>query len=163
MLTDEQFAAEFQSFSRSVFRVDRTAHPLGREEEAFQRYLAGSLTPPTEYGWLRPWLAQLAQWRDNGKTFIRVRVLAEPPTDYQRWLLWGTPWMCEAGEVIQYISGPTAVQIGLPDQEWCLFDDTRLIEMDSRRLITDPAVVAAYCEMRDAALQNSMTAETVSF
>ncbi len=44
----------------------------------------------------------------------RVRVLAEPPTTYQRWLLWGDRWHAEAGEQISYLPGSHAMAIGLP-------------------------------------------------
>lgn len=161
LITDEQFAAEFQRVARSVFRVDRTVSPPDRERQQFEQYLAGSLTPPTEWDWLSPWLAQLARWRVAGTTFTRVRVLAIPPTGYQLWLLWGTQWMTEAGETIRYMSSTAAQQNGLPDWEWCLLDDAHVIEMrpESKTLVTDSAAVARYRVLRDIALRTSVTPE----
>ena len=156
MLTDE-----FRSFTRSVFRIDRTASPLGDELEEFQRWCNGDRTPPTEYEWLSPWLARIAQWRTEGKTFTRVRVLANPPTEYQRWLLWGTPWMSGAGEDIFYMSDADAVSCALPAWQWCMFDEARVIEMDSGTLITGDAV-HRYRELRVVALRNSTTAERIA-
>ena len=92
----------------------------------------------------------------QGKRIGRVRVLSEPPSDYQRWELWGTSWHIEAGEEIRYMSRRRAEQIGLPlEYDWWLFDDERLIitrftdagEIAEKSLITDPAIIAPLSRM----------------
>jgi hypothetical protein len=170
LLTDDQFADAF-TFTRAAFRLEvQPSYAIGRERADFERFLAGSPVPPPECDWLKPWLTQLAQWAQEGKTVSRVRVLDEPPSDYQQWLLWGTPWM--TGESTRYMNRSTARRvIGLSlDRDWWLLDDTRVIEMrftgqgeiSSRTLVTDAETVAAYCGWRDIAVSNSTTAERLA-
>lgn len=172
LLSDDDFAGAFRSFTRSAFRLEvQDAYAIGQERQDFERFLAGRPVPPSECDWLRPWLDRLARWTREGKTVSRIRVLAEPTTDYQRWLLWGEPWMARAGEDNRYVRRSTAQRIGLPlADDWWLFDDARVIEMrftgqgevHSRTLVTDAAVVARYCAWRDTAMQNSTTAEGIA-
>jgi hypothetical protein len=107
----------------------------------------------------------------QGRKIGRVRVLAEPPTDYQRSEIWADPWHARAGEQIRYLPRSRAEQIGLPlDHDWWLLDDERLIDMrfndageiTGKALITDPGIVAPYCEWRDLAVRNATPAEQVT-
>ena len=169
-LTGKQFADAFD-FTRSAFRFEvQPVYAIGPERADYQRFLAGSPVPPPDCDWLRPWLDRLALWAREGKTVSRVRVLEEPPTDYQRWLLWGAPWM--TGEDTRYMNRSIAREVsGLPLAcDWWLLDDVRVIEMRftrlgkirSRTLVTDAEAVAAYCGWRDIAVSNSTTAERVA-
>jgi len=158
-LSDDQFAAEFDTFTTSLFRIDRTSRPYARERPDFERWLAGDRRPPTEYEWLAPWFAKLARWRAEGKDVQRVRILPEHPTAYQLWLLWGSPCMNEAGDSTWYMTEATALACGLPEWEWLLFDDARVIELETKTLITNATVVAMFRNLRDVALANAMTPE----
>ena len=82
----------------------------------------------------------------------RVRVLADPPTDYQRWMLWADPWYAEAGEDIRYLprSARRTSRLAL-DHDWWLLDDERrsssLASMTTgtsatRTLVTEPVLIA---------------------
>lgn len=170
LLTDDGFQDAF-TFTRTAFRLEaQVSNVIGQEQEDFQRFLAGSPVPPPECAWLRPWLDRLAKWMGEGKTLTRVRVLAEPPTDYQRWLLWGTPWMTRAGEDIRYMRRATVTRIGLSLEDFWLLDSERVIvfrftpkgEITGRELITDREAVASYRQVRDIALANSQAAETIA-
>ena len=92
--------------------------------------LAGHPTPPPDLDWWRPWLEQIKRLTGQGKQISRVRVLAEPPTDYQRWEMWAAPWHTRAGEDIRYMTA----QPGREDRldllnDWWLLDDERVIVM----------------------------------
>jgi hypothetical protein len=168
-MTEEEFADALSSFIRSAFRVEaQDRYALSVEQVDFEKFLAGSPTPPPEMAGFRTWMDQVTRCTREGKTISRVRVLSEPPTDYQRWLLWGAPWFASIGEKIRYMSRSTAVHIGLPLEDWWLLDDTRVIvmrfteqgEVSGKELITGPKV-NIYRELRKLALENS-TAETVT-
>src|SRR5215468_5034218 len=114
-LTPAEFKAMFGRFETEAFRFEaQREYPLGPGQEDFDRFLAGSARPPTEYAWLASWFEELAQFKSAGKSICRVRVLDDPMTDYQRWMLWGAPWMVRAGEYITYLSRSAAQQAQLP-------------------------------------------------
>ena len=169
--TADPFTESFQKFNRQAFRFEaQYAYPLGDGREDFERFLAGTPVPPPECAWLQPWLRRLSDWTLQGKIVSRVRVLAEPPTDYQRWLVYGHRWMVGAGEDIQYVHRSTAQRLGLPlGHDWWLFDDEWVIEMRftpqgevrNTMAVTDRAAVANYCNWRDTALRNSVTASII--
>ena len=57
-------------------------------------------------------------------------MLAEPPSDYQRWMMWAEPWHSAAGEHISYMPRSRAEDLRLPlANDWWLLDDERLIVM----------------------------------
>ena len=162
-ISEGEFASVLSSFTGSAFRVEaQLCYALDDERADFEKFLAGSPTPPPEMAGFRSWMGQVTQWTQEGKTISRVRVLAEPPTDYQRWLLWGAPWYAGIGEDIRYMSRSTAHQVGLPLLDWWLLDDARVVVMrfteegavSGKELITGPEV-ATYRELRRLALQNS--------
>ena len=163
--------AELNRAKCSLFRIEAFESPALTEEAAdFERFLAGSPTPPEEMAWFRPWIDQVSEWTDKGVTLTRVRVLAQPPTDYQRWLIWGGPFFGSIGERIRYMDNAMADHIGLPAKDWWLIDDDRVImvlfedgtgEVIGYGLIDDPNEVGIYRLYRDLALENS-TAETIA-
>jgi hypothetical protein len=171
-ITQDEFNRLLATFGRSAFRLEtQPAYALGYERADFDRFLAGAPVPPPELDWWRPWLDQIASLTGEGKTVSRVRVLTEPPTDYQRWEVWGARWNAEAGERVGYMRQSHAERIGLPlDHDWWLLDDERLIimrynsvgEIDIKELTTDPGTVAQHRDWRDLAVRNATTAEEIA-
>ena len=173
MLIDEaEFDLMLRSFRRSAFRLEtRDAYALDYERADFDKFLAGSPTPPPELDWWRPWLERIERFTREGKTVSRVRVLAEPPSDYQRWEMWAGPWHSLAGERISYMPASRALEIGLPlDGDWWLLDDERVIimgftdagEIDRKTLLTHPITVAPFITWRDLAVRNATPAEQIA-
>jgi hypothetical protein len=169
-ISEDEFGVMLRSFKRSAFRLEtRRSYALSYEREEFERFLAGTPTIPPLVDWWRPWLEQIAQFGREGKTVSRVRVLAEPPTPYQRWELWAAPWHARAGEDIRYMPQWRARQLGLLDNklDWWLLDDERVIlmrftkdgEIDRKTLTDDPAIVARHLHWRDLAVRNATPAE----
>ena len=169
-ITQAQFAEMFRTFRESAFHLEtREFYAMTYERDAFQRFLDGRPLQPSGLPWWQAWLDEMRELARQGKRIRRVRVLSEPPSDYQRWELWGTSWHTEAGEEIRYMSRRRAEQIGLPlDHDWWVFDDERLIitrftdagEIAGKSLITDPAIIAPYLTWRDLAVRNATTAES---
>ena len=171
-VTQAEFNELLATFEHSAFRLEtRDRYALGYERADFHRFLAGTAVPPPEVDWWRPWLERITEMTRQGKRISRVRVLADPPTDYQRWELWAAPWHAQAGEQIGYMPRSRAVELGLPlGTDWWLLDDERLIimwytdddEIAGKSLTTDPGIVAQHREWRDLAVQNAIPAEEIA-
>jgi hypothetical protein len=160
------------SFSHSAWRLETyDTYHLDYEAADFQQFLAGRSAPPTEISWWRPWLDMVTAMTREGKRVGRVRILAEPPTDYQRWELWAAPWHAQAGEHIGYLTRTQANTLGLPTEyDWWLLDEQSVIVMRfdeigriaGKDLVTDPGIVAEHREWRDLAVRHAVPAEVYS-
>jgi Family of unknown function (DUF6879) len=169
LVTEDGFADLFRTFKQSAWRWEGRAHyAMDYEAADFERFLAGTPAAPPEVSWWRPWLDNMQSLTRQGKSIGRVRVLAEPPSDYQRWEIWATPWHAAAGEAIAYMSRSRAQGLGLPlDDDWWLFDDERLLLMRfdvsgriaGKVLVTDQDIVVRHCAWRDVAVRNATSAE----
>jgi len=166
-ITETEFEELLRSFRRSAFRFEaRDAYALDYEQADFDLFLAGQPVAPPDVAWWGPWLERIAAMTAAGRTVGRVRVLAGPPTDYQRWELWAAPWHASAGEAIGYLPRSEAEALGLPDADWWLLDDERLILMEfgaageiaGKSLTADPEIVARHREWRDLAVANAAPA-----
>lgn len=168
-VTEAEFGQMLATFGQSAWRLETYGwYALDYEASDLELFLAGQPVPPPQVSWWRPWLDAIADMTRQGKTIGRVRIIAEPPTDYQRWELWAAPWHAEAGEDIGYMTLSRATAIGLPaDYDWWLLDEKAVIIMrfgtDGRiagkTLVDDPDVVAAHIEWRDLAIRHATPAE----
>jgi hypothetical protein len=171
-ISEEEFDRLLASFERSAFHLEtRDVYALGYERADFELFLAGAPRPPSEVDWWRPWLDQMTRLVREGKQISRVRILAEPPTGYQQWMIWSTPWHAAAGEEIRYMPRSMAERVGLPlEHDWWLLDDERVIatwftdggEIHEKFLITDPASVGSYRLWRDVARRKAAPAEEIA-
>ena len=169
VINEAEFDHLLSTFKRTAFRLEtRDSYALDYEAADFELFLAGSPVPPPRLAWWGPWLDRIARFTHEGKTVSRVRVLAEPPSDYQRWMMWAEPWHAQAGEQIAYMPASRAMRIGLPlDGDWWLLDDERVIimgftdagEIDRKTLLTNPVTVAPFIAWRDLAVRNATPAE----
>lgn len=167
-ISEEGFAGLFREFCFTAFRLEtRDYYAMSYEREAFRLFLKGRPQPPTMLPWWQDWLTQIQELTHDGKRIGRVRIVSEPPTDYQRWEMWATRFHIEVGEEIHYLSRSAALALQIPlDEDWWLFDDTQMVimrytsagEMDGKTLITDPGVIARYCGWRDLAVSHATTA-----
>jgi hypothetical protein len=164
MISAEELAA-MMCASGTAFRLE--TQPVYRtsvaEEEAFARFMAGAPQPPSELPPWQSWLDQMRELTRQGKTISRVRIVDDPPTDYQRWAMWATRYHLEAGEDIRYLPRATAGTLGIPRGDWWLFDDTSLVliafmddgHLDGRTLVTDPAVISRHSTWRALAASHA--------
>jgi hypothetical protein len=164
-ITEEEFADLLREFGHSAFRLEaQPAYALSYEQADLAAFRAGSPAPPPDVGWWQDWLAQVTAQVAQGKTVTRVRVLEEPPSDYQRWMIWAGPWYGQAGEQIRYLTRSHAASLGIPlKTDWWMLDDKRLVlmhfspagEIAGKELITDAAIVARHRDWRDAAVRSA--------
>jgi hypothetical protein len=153
----EQFRSMFETYEHTVWRLEsRSRYQSDAEDESFQRFARGEAADwdPDD-----PWLVARRKDAAQGKRFERVRIVDNPPTLGQRYLLDTARWNIEAGEDIRNLWRKDAEKLQLPDEDFYLFD-SRVIavllfnehdECDKAELITDPRRVLLACQLRDAA------------
>ncbi|HVK24746.1 MAG TPA: hypothetical protein VM677_25585 [Actinokineospora sp.] len=149
------FEALFNGFQRSVWRLEthgEYAEP--DEKEALRQFLAGE---PVDQEWMADFLDWVRDETAAGKRFERVRVVADPPTDYQRFLLSFTADAVGAGEDIRLIHPDRAAALRLGGDFW-IFDDSRVAVLHfgdtgvtGAEVITDSDVVGRYRAIRQRA------------
>ncbi|MEY9965338.1 hypothetical protein ABIA33_003380 [Streptacidiphilus sp. MAP12-16] len=149
-------------FQHTAWRWEtRRAYGVAAETEALLAFLRGEdVSDPG-----RPWLALIRQLTEQRKTVGRVRLVDDPPTDYQRFLLADVTDSVEAGEDIRYLQRSEAQRHGLPERDFWLFDSRTIgiFHFDGDRslgmaLSDDPAEVLKGCQIRDAALHFAIPA-----
>lgn len=159
----DEFARLFATIRRSAWRWEcqKTYRGAG-EASAIQLWKSGQ---PDALTWLAPWLHLITEAVAAGKTFARVRVYSEPPTEYLRWQsAVTTPRNIEAGEDIRVLTEDQARQLGLPDWDFWLFDETEVLLLhfgDGNALtdatLTDDRDTVSRCRAaRDLAVRHSL-------
>lgn len=102
MVALETLGQAFDSFERSALRVEGLAtYVVEQEVEAFAAFLDGR---DPDMSFLEPWLARVRNAVSNGRRHLRVRVLSEELTPYERFELnCGYPLTSDAGEEVRII------------------------------------------------------------
>lgn len=143
-------------FRHTAWRLEaRREYQVDYESDRYKTFLRGE--DPGITG-REVWLGTIREITGRGLRVERVRLFDEPPTDYQRFLLWGTGHTVAAGEEIRYLTRATSEEMGLPARDFWLFDSRVLGEFRyegdrslGMELIDDPVEVLAGCQIRDAA------------
>jgi hypothetical protein len=170
-ISDGEYGDMLATFKRSAFRLEmRDFYAIGEERTDYVAFLAGVPRMPDQVGWWKQYLDGVANQTRQGKTRSRVRVLADPPTDYQQWMLWADPWYAEAGEDIRYLPVRKAYESGLPDADWWLLDGERAVilafdddgHIEQRTLVTDPVLITHYRLWRALAIRDSVPAAQIA-
>jgi hypothetical protein len=156
-LTDDEFDSTIFGAQRYAWRWEQQpAYEIGYETTQLEAFLAGQPQIPTDNPDMVDYLGRVRQmYFGEHRNIGRVRVVEEPPTDYQRWLRWMDQWNRAAGEDIHYLSRTVLKQMGPPpfepDADWWLVDGEKLLIMrfaqdgSGRRLgvemVTDEPVI----------------------
>lgn len=166
LLLGAEFGRLFTSFGQTARRLEvRDRYDVEGERPYIARWQAG-LQDDREHldRYRSPWLDVVRANVAQGRIYQRVRVFSEPLTDYLRYALRGTRQTVAAGEDIRYLPRARANELDLPDHDFWLFDDRRLVLLaftaDDRPLggllITEPHVVGQYAAWLDRAAEHSM-------
>ncbi|MFJ1790678.1 DUF6879 family protein [Kitasatospora griseola] len=157
MITFEEFEAMFASFQHTAYRLEtRRQYRSDEQSETYRRFVAGE-----DPGWELddPWCRNRREQTAKGKRIERVRIMDNPPTMGQRYLLDNAERNGKVGEDTRYLWRQDADRLGLPLEDAWLFD-SRVIallhfdeddDLTGVELITDPVRVARACQERDAA------------
>ncbi len=158
LLRGPAFSALFQSFSHSAQRLETRDRYAG-DQALFEQWQRGELDEPALADKVTAWLDAVRATTTAGGRYERVRVVSEPPTDYQRFALATCRASTAAGEDIRYLNRELATTHDLPAHDFWLFDGERLALLyftaDDRLLgaqvVTEPAVVTQHQQWFDAA------------
>ncbi len=120
----EDFKAVAASGKRAFHLEQRDSYHVAAEDEPFGRWLAGE---PDDYAWHQDWLSFLRQATAAGVAVQRVRLASVPHTDYIRWGLHIARLSIAAGEDIRYLPRHLAAGIRLPEEDFWLVDEDKLI------------------------------------
>ncbi|MFJ4924071.1 DUF6879 family protein [Streptomyces sp. NPDC088736] len=153
----DEIAHLFTDFEHTAWRLEtQRGYASDRESAKWQRWKAGvdvAREPPD------PWRANVAQQVARGKRYERVRLVDDPPTEGQRFLLASGLGNVAAGEDIRNLYRAEAERIGLPGFDFWLFDSRTVVKfvIDSEgvtlgvHVLEDAPSVVQACQVRDLA------------
>ncbi|WP_381562916.1 DUF6879 family protein [Streptomyces eurythermus] len=151
----------FREFRHTAWRLEtRRGYASDRRSPKWARWQAGEDIA----GEASTWLENVAEQTAAGKRFERVRLVDDPPTEGQQFLLASAPGNVAAGEDIRNLTRAQAEQLRLPDNDFWLFDSKLVARFafaeDDTTLgvyvTEDPAEVLAACQARDAAWHHAV-------
>ncbi|MFI9157878.1 DUF6879 family protein [Kitasatospora aureofaciens] len=157
LISLDEFDDLFTTFQYTAYRLEtRRRYRSDEQSETYRQFIAGQ---PPEWDLETPWCRSRREQSALGKRFERVRIMDNPPTPGQRYLLNNSERNSRVGEDIRYLWRADAERLGLPEEDAWLFDSRfiALLHFDSDddlihvELITDPVRVARACQERDAA------------
>lgn len=147
-MTGEEFAALFDTFQHTAFRLEcLQTYDVSQEVEAVRAFREGRPRPERSVR-TSPWLRRVAVTTAQGKQWSRVRVVSYPLTEYTRYELVGYVESQAAGERILLVDYDKVGDLG-PD--FWLFDAGTLAaravlmrytvggKIEGFDLVTDPA------------------------
>lgn len=119
-IADEQFEELLTGFERDAIHLEtRDAYGTEVELPHMAKWAAGE---PDDLEWLQGWCATLREHVRAGRSVRRARIVSEPLSDYQRWSYSIAHPMVEAGEDIRWVPRRLVSAIGLPGNDFYLFD-----------------------------------------
>jgi hypothetical protein len=120
-VTRDDLGALCRGITHSFVHLEtRDAYGTEVELTHWAKWLRGE---PDDFGWLDWWLEMVRGHRAAGRTCRRLRVVSEPLSDYQRWVLSFTGMFVDAGEDIRYVPRPRLVGLALPGSgDFYVFD-----------------------------------------
>lgn len=152
----------FEEFEHTAWRLEtRRGYASDRRGEKWQRWLAGEdITREPDNRWRLNVRSQTAA----GKRFERVRIVDDPPTEGQRYLLDSAPGNVRAGEDIRNLARVDAVRLELPEDDFWLFDSRVLMKFHfddedttlGVELLEDGPEVRTACQARDTAWHHAV-------
>lgn len=153
----DEFDRLFTTFKHTAWRLEtRRRYASDEQTDEWAQFTKGQrIDWDYDDGWCRNVRAQTVA----GKRFERVRLVDSPATLGQLYLRSNAARNCAVGEDIRNLSRDAAQKTHLPDEDFWLFD-SRLIarllfdeddNLTGAELITEPAAVNRYCQVRDAA------------
>lgn len=154
--------ALFTTFESSAFRMEtHQIYTMPAEQAELARFLAGEPIPD---GFSAEWHAEIRGNRAAGKTMTRLKIVRQPLTDYTRFLLaWAVPGNVAAGEDYRIITGADADELGIPEQDFWMFDGTTVMLQNfgpdgtlRGKELADPSDLGEYVRWRDLALARAV-------
>ncbi|MEU8697890.1 DUF6879 family protein [Streptomyces sp. NPDC091387] len=159
----DEFDRLFTQFEHTAWRLEtRRRYASDELTDTYAQFTRGE---PVEWeGVDAEWCAERQEQTALGKRFERVRIVDNPPTAAQLYLLDNARRNSAVGEKILNLWRATADELGLPVEDFWLFDSrlVALLNFDDNddllnvELITEPAEVLRYAMVRDAVLHHAI-------
>ncbi|MFD0357345.1 DUF6879 family protein [Streptomyces sp. NPDC127110] len=119
-ITFEEFDGMFSSLAHSAWRLEsRRRYASDEATDTYRQFAAGQ---PVQWDFNDPWCAERREQVALGKRFERVRILDEPATEGQRYLLDNAHRNRAVGEDIRTITRKQANALQLPTEDFWIFD-----------------------------------------
>ncbi|MFF5668913.1 DUF6879 family protein [Streptomyces hygroscopicus] len=153
----DDFGKLFENFEHTAWRLE-TRRRFASDESApgYQEFVETGEAPLELY---HPFFATVREQTQQGKRIERVRIVDNPPTIGQRYLLYSAKRNCAVGEDIRNLWRADADRLRLPAEDFWVFDSrlVALLNFDDDdnllnvEVITEPVAVNRYLQVRDAA------------
>lgn len=162
----DEFDRLFTQFEHTAWRLEtRRRYASDELTDTYTQFTRGE--PVDWEGVDAEWCAERREQAGLGKRFERVRIVDSPPTAGQLYLLDNARRNSAVGETILNLRREDADRLGLPAEDFWIFDSrlVALLDFDdaddlvSVELITEPAAVLRYATVRDAALHHAVPYE----
>ncbi|MFD5320388.1 DUF6879 family protein [Streptomyces sp. NPDC127098] len=130
-LDGDEWRRCFTSMKHDAWRLETLpVYTMPQEAEKFARFRAGERSPNDHTS---AWMDDIRHWRGQGRTVGRVHVLRRPLSDYLRFEFeYYYRHHVRAGEEIRILDLTDRENPGLPDQDFWMFDDSRVVLMHYR-------------------------------
>lgn len=124
-INEADFDRLLRTFERSSVHLEtHDAYGTAVELPYMAKWAAGERD---DLSWLDDWCSTLRQHVAAGKTVRRARIVSEPLSDYQRWSYSIAQPMVDAGEDIRWVPRRLVSSIGVPGNDFYLFDDRLVV------------------------------------
>ncbi|MFI2372729.1 DUF6879 family protein [Streptomyces sp. NPDC018833] len=158
ILDPDTFAGMFENFQHSAWHLEmRKGYAVDRATDTYAQFVRGE-TPTWDMD--SPWARTISAKTRDGVYVGRVRIVDNPPTEGQQYLLAHAEHNDDLGEDVRNMWRDDAKRINLPDEDFwifdshivtlCLWDDDD--NLTGVELITEPARVNQYNRLRDVAM-----------
>ncbi|GAA2134271.1 DUF6879 family protein [Streptomyces synnematoformans] len=157
----DEFGQLFETFEYSAWRLEsRRGYASDREDPDFEEFLK---TGQVTYDLDSEWCTNMRRQTGAGKRVGRVRIVDDPPTEGQLFLLAYAECNAVTGEDIRNLPRAEAERLHLPEADFWVFDSrlVALLNFDeadillNAEVITEPAEVNRYMQAFDAAMHHA--------
>ncbi|MFD5251477.1 DUF6879 family protein [Streptomyces bobili] len=163
LISREEFGELFHHFDHSAWHLEtRRGYASDKEDLGYTEFLTTG-TAPMDLD--SEWCTNIRRQTASGRYVGRVRIVDNPPTEGQRFLLSYARCNAATGEDVRNVWREDAARVHLPDEDFWIFD-SRLVAVlnfdgddvfQDVQIITEPAEVLRYCQVRDAAVHASVS------
>jgi uncharacterized protein DUF6879 len=161
LLEGEGWRTFFDGYTESAWRLELLpSYAMPQEAERLARFLAGERLPEDYHS---SWMDRVSQYVASGRVIGRVHVVRRPLSDYLLFEFDHYRHHARAGEDIRILDVTDNYLTGLPDHDFWLFDDVRVVKMLYRedgtqigRELVENVDLDKYRQLKETALANAV-------